>query len=67
MGNTTSSSTDLTLSSVKMIIVVVQVFLTHFLPVFLTSLSVFRNQRINTFECLNLLLKLIHILSENRD
>ena len=67
MGNTTSSSTDLTLSSVKMIIVVVQVFLTHFLPVFFTSLSVFRNQRINTFECLNLLLKLIHILSENRD
>ena len=29
---------------------------------FLTCLSVFRNQRMNTFECLNLYLKLIHIL-----
>ena len=29
--------------------------------------TIFRNQRMNTFECLNLLLKLIHILSENRD
>ena len=35
--------------------------------VFVTSLSVFRNQRMNTFECLNLLLKLINILGENRD
>ena len=30
--------------------------------VFSTSLSVFRNLRMNTFECLNLLLKLIDIL-----
>ena len=35
--------------------------------VFLTSLSVFRNQRMNTFECLNLFLKLNHIQIENRD
>ena len=35
--------------------------------VFLTSLSVFRNQEINTFECFHLLLKLIDILGENQD
>ena len=34
---------------------------------FLTILSVFRNQKMNTFECLNLHLKLVHILRENRD
>ena len=37
---------------------------------FLTNswqLSVFRNQRMDTFECLNLLLKFIDILGENRD
>ena len=34
---------------------------------FLASLSVFRNQRMNTFECLNLHLKLVDILRENRD
>ena len=33
----------------------------------LTSLSVFRNQKMNTYSCLNLLLKLIDILRENRD
>ena len=38
MGNTTSSSTDLTLSSVKMIIVVVQVFLTHLITLQLVFL-----------------------------
>ena len=35
--------------------------------VFLTSLSVLRNQWMNTLECLNLLLKLIDILGGNRD
>ena len=34
---------------------------------FFASLSGFRNQRMNTFECLNLLLELVHILRENRD
>ena len=32
-----------------------------------SCLSVFRNQKMNTFECLNLLLELIDILGENRD
>ena len=34
---------------------------------FLTGLSVFRNQRMYTFESLNLLLKIIDILGENWD
>ena len=36
-------------------------------PFILRSLSVFINQRMNPFECLNFLLKSIHIYRENRD
>ena len=53
--------------SVLILEVIVQTRVSVEIRSFLTSLSVFRTQRMNTFECLNLLLKLIDILGESRD